>query len=178
MRMPESASKSAPHEFSDDFLRHRRRFQPRGVVGMPPDQYAGLERFDRKRLALEHLVGDLKARALETFDPAFDRDPVAMGRGDIELRPRVDHGDADQAVFSDDILLGEAGSLEQDRGRIVEHREIALVVDDVGGVTICPLDLHLAPVNEHCLTNSVSAATAPSSLSLWERVGVRGYGLS
>src|ERR1035438_3607236 len=103
--------KSAPHEFCNDLLRHRSRFQLRGVVGMTADQHAGLERLDRKRLALEHLVGDLKARTLETFDPAFDRDPVAMGRGDMEFRPRVDHGYADQAVLPDDMLLGEAGSL-------------------------------------------------------------------
>src|SRR5438105_2876585 len=148
---PTSARKSTLHELRNNLLRHRCRFQPRGVVGMTPDQNAGLERLDRQRLALEHLVDDLKARALETFDPAFDGDPVAMGRGDIEFRSRVDHGNADQAVFLDDILLGEAGSLEQDRSRIVEHREIARVVDDVGGVAIAPLDLHIAPMDEHAV---------------------------
>src|ERR1700732_2510372 len=143
------APKSAPHEFCDDLLWHRRRFQLRKVIGMTADQHAGLERLDRQRLALERLVGDLEARALEAFDPAFDRDPVAMGRGDIEFRPRVDHGNADQPVFPDDVLLGEAGGLEQDRGGIVEHREIARVIDDVGGVAIAPLDLHITPVHEH-----------------------------
>src|SRR5271170_2502787 len=96
--------KSAPHEFCNDLLRHRSRFQLRGVVGMTANQYAGLECLDRERLALEHPVGDLKARTLETLDPAFDRDPVAMGRGDMEFRARVDHGDADQPVLLDDIL--------------------------------------------------------------------------
>src|SRR3984893_1885368 len=143
------APKSAPHEFCDDLLWHRRRFQLRKVIGMTADQHAGLDRLDRQRLALEHLVGDLEARALEAFDPAFDRDPVAMGRGDMEFRPRIDHGNADQPVFLDDVLLGETGGLEQDRGRIVEHREIARVIDDVGGFAVTPLYLPLAPVNEH-----------------------------
>src|ERR1700739_5132782 len=67
----------------------------------------------------------------------------------MEFRPRVDHGNADQPVFVNDVLLGEAGRLEHDRGRIVEHREIARVIDDVGGVAVAPLDLDIAPVHEH-----------------------------
>src|SRR5947209_1192854 len=120
---------------------------------MAPDQHAGFERLDRQCLALEHLVGDLEAGTLEALDPAFDRDPVAMGGGDVEFRPRIDHGNADQAVCLDDVLLGEAGRLEHDRGRVVEHREIARVVDDVGGVAIAPLDLDIAPVHKHSLTS-------------------------
>src|SRR6266851_9516695 len=100
---------SAPHELRNNLLRHRCRFQPCGIVRMAPDQHAGLESLDRQRLALEHLVGYLEARTLETLDPAFDRDPVAMGRGDMKFRPRIHHGDADQAIFPDDVLLGETG---------------------------------------------------------------------
>src|SRR6202047_3829467 len=57
---------SALHEFRDDLFRHRRRFQPRRIVRVTSDQHAGLERFDRKPLALEDLVGVLAAR---TFKP-------------------------------------------------------------------------------------------------------------
>ena len=32
---------------------------------------------------------------------------------------------------------------------VVEHREIARVIDDVGGVAVAPLDLDIAPVHEH-----------------------------
>src|SRR6185437_5208857 len=74
---------------------------------------------------------------------------VAMGRGDVEFRPGVDHGNADETVFVDDVLLGEAGRLEHDRGGIVEHREIARLIDDVGGVAIAPLNLDIAPMHEH-----------------------------
>src|SRR6202047_2552181 len=142
-------AESAPHELRNNFLRYGCGFQPCGIVRVTADQHAGLEGLDRQRLALEHLVGHLEARALEALDPAFDRDPVAMGRGDVEFRPRVDHGNADQTIFVDDVLLGEAGRLEHDRGGIVEHREIARVIDDVGGVAIAPLDLHITPVHEH-----------------------------
>src|SRR3984957_9742607 len=76
----------ALHELRDDLLWHRRGFQLAGVVRMMPDQHAGLERLDRQRLTLEHLVGHLEARTLETLDPALDRDPVAMGGGDVEFR--------------------------------------------------------------------------------------------
>src|SRR3978361_477044 len=107
--------KSAPREPLDDLLRHRRRFQPRGIVRMLADQYAGLERLDRQRLALEHVVDYLEAGALETLDPAFDPDPVAMVRRNVEFRPRVDHGNADQTVFVDDVLFRETGRFEHDR---------------------------------------------------------------
>src|ERR1700733_6091670 len=137
------------HKFRHDFLRHRRRLQAGGIVGVMPDQHPRLERLDRKLLTLIDLVGHLETRSLETLDPAFDRDPIAVGRGNIEFRPRVDHGNADQAVFPDDILLGEAGRLEHDRGRVVEHFEIARVIDDIGGVAIAPLDLHVPAMNEH-----------------------------
>src|SRR6202162_5045437 len=60
----------APHEPGNDLLRHGRRFQPCGIVGVAADQNAGLERLDRQRLALEHLVGHLETRTLEAFDPA------------------------------------------------------------------------------------------------------------
>src|SRR5882762_6985496 len=146
-----SRARSTAHEFGDDFFGHRRGFQLVGLVGMASDQHAGLERLDRQRLDLEHLMGDLEAGALETLDPAFDRDPVAMGGRDVEFRARVDHGNADQPIFLDDVLLGEAGRLEHDRGGIVEHREIARVIDDVGGVAIAPLDLGIAPVHEHAV---------------------------
>src|SRR6185312_14080330 len=78
-----------------------------------------------------------------------DGDPVAMRRGDVEFGAGVDHGNADQPVFVHDVLLGETGRLEHDRGGVVEHREITRVVDDVGGVAIAPLDLDIAPVHEH-----------------------------
>src|SRR3984885_15062659 len=139
----------APHEPGNDLLRHGRRFQPCGIVGVAADQHAGLERLDRQRLALEHPVGHLETRTLEAFDPALDGDPVAMGRGDIEFRPRVHHRDADQTIALDDVLLGEAGGLEQDRGRVVEHLEVARVIDDVGGVAVAPLDLDIPAVDEH-----------------------------
>ena len=35
---------------------------------------------------------------------------------------------------------------------VVEHLEIARVIDDIGGVAIAPLDLHVASVNEHGLS--------------------------
>src|SRR3954451_11351589 len=152
MRGLESAprgTESAPHESLDDLRRHRRRFELRGVVRMLADQHAGLERLDRQRLALEHVVEHLERGSLETLDPAFDPDPVAMGRGNVEFRPRIHHGYADQAISVDDVLLRKTSGLEHDRCRIVEHREIARVVNDIGGVTIAPLDLHVAPVNEH-----------------------------
>src|SRR5438309_7680786 len=108
MRGPKSANKaslrshritpSAAQEAIDNLLRHRCRFQLRRVVEMTADQHAGLERFDRQRLALEHLVRDLEAGALEALDPAFYRDPVAMGRRDMEFRPCIHHGNADQSV--------------------------------------------------------------------------------
>src|ERR1700687_5256524 len=128
----------------------------------------------------------MRARTPETLDPAFDRDPVAVGRGDMKFRPRIHHGNADQAIFLDDILLGEARGLEQDRGRVVEHLEVARVIDDVGGIAVTPLNLHIAPMNEHCFTKllcwntgpgHISTATAVRPLSHWERVGVRGYAI-
>src|SRR5690349_7337828 len=61
---------SAPHEFLDNFRRHRRRFQLAGIVGMTADQDARFPRLDRQRLALEHPVRDLEAGALEALDPA------------------------------------------------------------------------------------------------------------
>ena len=79
-------AKSAPLEPLDDLRGHRGRFQPVGIVRVTPDQNAGLESLDRQRVALEHLVGHLEAGALETLDPAFDPDPVAMGRRDMEFR--------------------------------------------------------------------------------------------
>src|SRR3984885_798500 len=85
---------SALHELRNDLLRHRRGFQLAGIVRVMPDQHAGLERLDRQRLALEHLVGHLEARAFETLDPAFDRYPVAMRRGDIEFSRRINSGSA------------------------------------------------------------------------------------
>src|SRR6476469_6236014 len=106
---------------------------------MPSDQHAGLERLDRQRLALEYFMGHFKTRTLETLDPALDGDPVAVGRGDIEFRPCIHHGNADQTKLLDDILFGETGGLEHDRGRIVEHLEIPRVIDDVGGVAVTPL---------------------------------------
>src|ERR1700722_1243677 len=144
-------TESAPHEPGNGLLRHGRRFQPCGIVGVAADQHAGLERLDRQRLALEHPVGYLETRTLEAFDPALDGDPVAMGRGDIKFRPRVHHRDADQAIAPDDVLLGGAGGLEQDRCRIVEHLEVARVIDDVGGVAVAPLDLHVPAVDEHAI---------------------------
>src|SRR5882757_7468295 len=140
---------SAPVEFCNDLLRHRGGFQPAGIVRMASDQHPRLERFDRQRLAFEHLVNHVKTRAAPCLDPAFDSDPVAMSRGDVEFRPRVHHRYADQPVFLDDVLLGEAGRLEHDRGAIVEHLEIARVIHDVGGVAVAPLDLHIAAVDEH-----------------------------
>src|SRR5712675_615936 len=116
---------------------------------MTTDKHADLERLDRQRLTLVHLVGHLETRTLETLDPALDRDPVAMGRGDVKFRPRIHHGNADQAVFLDDVLLGEAGGVEHDRGRVVEHFEVARIIDDVGGVAVAPLDLHIAPMDKH-----------------------------
>src|SRR5260221_6104791 len=95
----------------------------------------------------------------------------------IKFRPRIDHGNANQAIFPDDVLLGETGGLEHDRGRVVEHLEVARIIDDVGGVAVAPLDLHIAPVHEHGLPNPDSATTAVSPLSRWERVGVRGYAI-
>src|SRR5665213_497996 len=145
---------SALHEPCDDFLRHRRRFQPGRVIRVAADQHPGLERLDRQRVGLEHLVGDLEARPLETLDPAFDRYPVAMGRGDMEFGPGIHHGNADQAVFLHDILLGEARGLEHDRGRVVEHLEVARIIHDVGGVAVAPLNLHIAAVDEHGFTPS------------------------
>src|ERR1700738_1265640 len=141
--------KSAPLEPGNDLLRERRGLQPGRIVPVTADQDAGLERLDRQRLALEHKVGHLEAGTLETLDPAFDRDPVAMGGSDMKFRPRIHHGNADQAVFPDNVLLGKAGGLEQDRGRIVEHLEIARVIDDVGGVAVAPLYLHIPAVDEH-----------------------------
>src|SRR5882757_642469 len=140
---------SALLEPRDYLLRYGCRFQPVGIVRVTPDQHASLERLDRQRLALEHLVGHLEAGALEALDPAFDRDPVAMGGSNMKLGAGIDHGNADQAVFVDDILLRKTGGLEHDRGRIIEHREVARVIDDVGGVAIAPLDLHVAPMDEH-----------------------------
>src|ERR1700676_3874039 len=84
-------TKSALGEPRNDFRGHGDGLQPSGIVRMASDQNPGLEGLDRQRLALEHLVGDLEARALETLDPALDGDPVAMGRGDVEFRPRIDH---------------------------------------------------------------------------------------
>src|SRR5439155_18792045 len=99
MRRP----KSVPHESLDDLWWHRRRFQLRGIVRMLADKHASLERLDRQGLALEHVVDHFEARSLETLDPAFDSDPVAVGRGDVEFRPRIHHGYADQAIFVDDV---------------------------------------------------------------------------
>src|ERR1700733_12243151 len=153
---------------------------------MMPDQHAGLERLDRQRLALEHLVGHLEARTLETLDPALDRDPVAMGGGDVEFRPCIHHGNADEAILLDDVLLGKAGGLEQDRGRVVEHREIARIIHDVGGVAVAPLDLYIAAIDEHRITwlQSLNVSIEPKwsanvggPLSHGERVGARGYGV-
>src|SRR3954469_23898115 len=107
-------------EFCDDLLRYGRRFQPAGIVRMAADQHAGLERLDRKTLAFEYVVDHVETRAAPGLDPALDPDPVAMGRGDMEFRPRVEHRNADQAILLDDVLLGEAGGLEHDRGRVVE----------------------------------------------------------
>src|SRR5882724_1485186 len=154
---------SAPHELRNDLLRHRRRFQPRRIVRVTSDQHTGFERLDRQRLALEYLVDDFKARALEALDPAFDRDPVAMGRGDVKFRPRVHHRNADQAIFPDDVLLGKTSGLEQDRGRIVEHLEIARVIDDVGGVAVAPLDLHIPAVDEHAIPQRGAMRSEASS---------------
>src|SRR6266436_9892902 len=100
---------SAPREPFDNLLRERRRFEPRRIARMPSDQDAGLERLDCQRLALEHLVGNFKTRTLEPLDPALDGDPVAVGRGDMEFRPCIHHGNADQAIFPDDVLFGKAG---------------------------------------------------------------------
>src|SRR3954462_6480943 len=140
---------SALLESCDDLLRPRRRFQSARVVRMAADQHAGLERLDRQPLGLEHVVDHVEARAAPGLDAALDGDPVAMGRGDMEFRARIDHRYSDQAVFFDDVLLGEAGGLEHDRGGIVEHLEIARVIHDVGGVAVAPLDLHLAAMDEH-----------------------------
>src|SRR4030088_1719071 len=141
--------RSALHELRNNLLRHRRRFQPRRIVGVTPDQHAGLECLDRQRVALEYLVRHLEAGALKTRDPPFDRDPVAMRRGDMKFRPCVDHGNADQAVFPDDVLLRKTRSLEQDRGGVVEHLEVARIIDDVGGVAVAPLYLYIPAVDEH-----------------------------
>src|SRR5882672_700842 len=145
-------ARSALLEPGNDLFRYGCRFQPRRIVRMTADQHTGFERLDRQSFPLEHLVGYLEARTLETLDPALDRDPVAMGRRDIEFRPRVDHRNADQAIFLDDVLLRKAGRLEHDRGRVVEHLEIARVIDDVGGVAVTPLDLHIPAVDEHAIS--------------------------
>src|SRR3981081_2372092 len=117
-------AQSALHEPRYDFRRHRRGLQPSRIVRMVSDQNPGLKRLDRQRLALEYLVGDFKARTLEAFDLAFDGDPVAMGRWDVEFCPRIYHRDADQAVAFHDILFGEHGGLEHYPCRVVQHREI------------------------------------------------------
>src|SRR3954447_19621776 len=116
---------------------------------MTAHQHAGLEGFDRQRLALEDAMHYVKARSPPRLDPALDGNPVAMGGGDVEFRPRVHHRNADQTVFFHDVLLRETGGLEHDRSGVVEHLEIARVIDDVGRVAIAPLDLHLATVDEH-----------------------------
>src|SRR6266852_74128 len=148
-------AKSALLEPGNDLFRYGCRFQPRRIVRMTADQHTGFERLDRQSFPLEHLVGHLEARTLETLDPALDRDPVAMGRRDIEFRPRVHHRNADQTIFLDDVLLRKAGGLEHDRGRVVEHLEIARIIDDVGGVAVTPLDLYIPAVDEHCFTESL-----------------------
>ena len=76
---------------------------------MLADQHAGLECLDRQCLALEDIVDYLERGSLEALDPAFDPDPVAVGRGNVEFRPRIHHGYADQAVFMDDVLFRETG---------------------------------------------------------------------
>src|SRR6202048_5628659 len=100
MRVP----KSPPLNPFNALRRHRGRFQPVGIVRVTPDQHASLERLDRQRLALEHLVGHLEAGAPEALDPAFDRDPLAMGGSNMKLGAGIDYGNADPAVFADDIL--------------------------------------------------------------------------
>src|ERR1700709_1446377 len=67
----------------------------------------------------------------------------------MEFRPRVHHRNADQPIFLHDVLLGEAGGLEHDRGGVVEHLEIARVIDHVRRAAVAQLDLHIAAVNEH-----------------------------
>src|SRR6185437_9478439 len=89
-----------------------------------------------------------------------DGDAVAVGRGDMEFRTGVHHGDANQAILLDDVLLGEASRLEHDRGAIVEHLEVARIIDDVRGVAIAPLDLDIPPVNEHSPSYPTSAPCA------------------
>src|SRR5712664_4103288 len=106
-------ARSALLEPGNDLFRYGCRFQPRRIVRMTADQHTGFERLDRQSFALEHLVGHLEARTLETLDPALDR------------------------------------------GRVVEHLEIARVIDDVGGVAVTPLDLHIPAVDEHCFTESL-----------------------
>src|SRR3978361_1797091 len=140
---------SALHELRDNLLRHGRRFKPRGIVRVTPDQNTGLKCLDRQSLALEHAVGDLEAGPLEALDPALDHDPVSMGRGDMKLRSCIHHWNADQTIFPDDVLLGKARGLEQDGGRVIEHLEVARVIDDVGGIAVAPLNLDIAAVDEH-----------------------------
>src|SRR5690349_5998584 len=142
----------ASSEFGYHFRREWCRFQSVGVVWVAADQNARLKTFNGERLALVDIVLHLEARALDALDLRFDGDPVTIGRGNVELGPRIDHGDTHQAIFADQVLLGEAGDLEQGRCRIVEHREITRIVDDVGGVAVAPLDLDVAPVHEHALS--------------------------
>src|SRR5258708_14006884 len=96
---------SALHEPRNNLLRERCRFQPRGIVRMPSDQHPGLKRLARQRLALEHLVGHFKTRTLETLDPALDGDPVAVGRGNIEFRPRIPQRHPARAIFPAHVWL-------------------------------------------------------------------------
>src|ERR1039458_8674738 len=98
-------AESAPLEPRNYLLRHRCRLQPRGLVRVTSDQHAGLERLDRQRLALEHLVDHLEARPPEALDPAFDGDPVAVSRCDMKFRLRLHHRNADQAISLYDVLL-------------------------------------------------------------------------
>ena len=56
-----AALKSTIHEAVNDLLRNGCRFQLLGIVGMTADQHAGLERLDRQRVTLEHLVRHLEA---------------------------------------------------------------------------------------------------------------------
>ncbi len=121
-----------------------------GSAGIGSDKNARLEAFDRQFAGLDQAMLDLDARFAERGDGGLDRHFVAEAVGHAEDGAGFHDRMADEFEGLEVIEFAhpDRGFHHFGGGR-VEHREIARVKHDAGGVAVAPFDAEMPGVAEH-----------------------------
>src|SRR5262249_47465280 len=117
-----------------------------------------LEALDCERAILHQAMVHVEARAPYLLNSRLDHHLVAIAGRYEKARPRLDHRIAVEFVGLVKLVLVEAErSLEQQHGRMVEHRHIARIKHDAGGVAVAPFDADSPAVHEHAEPNPLAS---------------------